>query len=144
MEGADFYEAEQKLVAFVGPVARLLVQKAALATHSEAELYRQLATAIPKETERLTFLKSVNAAPAAQHAAGSAASSPASATSSAPPPASVDKLPPALIDKLCQILTVHLGPIARHVLTREAREAKDRDDLYQRLGARIPTDTESG
>lgn len=127
-------EAEQKLVAFVGPVARLLVQKAALGAHSEAELYQQLAVAIPQETERLTFLKSVNTAPAVQHSARSAANSPAPVTSSV--------LPPELVDKLCQILTVYLGPMARHVVTSEASEANSRDDLYQRLAAHIPSDKE--
>jgi hypothetical protein len=47
-----------------------------------------------------------------------------------------------LVDKWCQILTVYLGPIARYVLVSEARDAKSRDELYQRLGARIPSDKE--
>src|SRR5204862_3882761 len=72
-------QAAQKLLAFVGPVARLLVQKIALGTRSEAELYQRLAVAIPEETERLTFLKSVNAAPAAQDSAHSADNRPDSA-----------------------------------------------------------------
>ena len=132
--GQVFDEAEKKLVAFVGPVARLLVQKAALSANSEAELYQQLAVAIPQETERLTFFKSVSTAPVVEHPARPAASSSTPATSIA--------LPPELVDKLCQILTVHLGPIARHVLISEAHGANSRDDLYQRLAARISSDKE--
>lgn len=127
-------EAEQKLVAFVGPVAGLLVRKVALGAHSEEEFYRQLAVAIPREEERLTFLKSVNAASAVQQPASSSASSSA--------PAILGTLSPDLIDKLCQVLTVYLGPIARHVLISEASEVNSRDDLYQRLGARVSSDSE--
>ena len=128
-------EAERRLAAFVGPVARLLVQKAALGAKNEAELYQQLAVAIPKETERLKFLQGANAAPAASSLAPAYAGS-------APAAAKPSVLSPDLIDKLAPILTTYLGPIARHVLASEAREASSRDDLYQRLGARIPSDKE--
>ena len=123
----------QKLVPFVGPVARVLVQKAALGATGEAELYQQLAVAIPNESERNRFLASVTAASAATQP-GTAAASPAAASSGV--------LTPELINLLSPILTAYLGPIARHVLASEAREAKSRDDLYQRLGARIPSDKE--
>jgi hypothetical protein len=124
----------QKLLAFVGPVARLLVEKAALGTRSEAELYERLAVAIPNATERAAFLKSVNAPPAAQLRAHAVAGSPTPTPSGA--------LPPELFDRICQILTVYIGPVARHVLVRDAREAKNHHDLYERLGAHIPTDKE--
>ncbi len=127
-------QAVKKLMSFVGPVARVLVQKAALNARNEAELYQQLAEAIPKQTDRQKFLKSVDTAPAAQHPVISAAASAAQGNSIA--------LPPESMDKICNILTAYLGPVARHVLISEAREAKSRDDLYQRLGARIPGDKE--
>jgi hypothetical protein len=150
LDAQVLHQAEHKLVVFVGPVARMLVRKAALATDSKVEFYRQLAASIPKENERLAFLESVNIAPVTDHPARSGAGKVTPAPSSVRPPTPSSApaatppspLPPALSDKLCQILTAHLGPIARHVLAREAREAKDRDDLYRRLGARIPTDKE--
>ncbi len=57
-------------------------------------------------------------------------------------PAAANLLPPESVDKLCNILTVYLGPIARHVLISEMREATSREDLYQRLVSRIPSDHE--
>lgn len=127
-------EAEQKLMVFVGPVAKLLVQKAAVGANSEAELYRQLAVAIPRQRERLTFLKSVSTAAAVEQPDRAATSDPTAATSGA--------LSAESVDKLCQILTAYLGPIARHVLISEARKATSSDDLCQRLAARISSDKE--
>ena len=66
----------------------------------------------------------------------------ARADAGGPAPAAANSMPPEAIDNLCNILTVYLGPIARHVLIREMREAASREDLYQRLGARIPDDKE--
>ena len=123
-------QAELELVAFVGPVARLLVEKAAPNARTQTELYQQLAVAIPNEPERLKFLRSVNATPGVGPAAnGNGAAKPG-------------VLPADLVDKLAPILTIYLGPIARHVLASEASAAASKDDLYQRLGARIPGDKE--
>lgn len=48
----------------VGPIARLLVSKAAAAATNEAELYERLAHAVPDATERADFLREalINAA----------------------------------------------------------------------------------
>ena len=127
--------AVQRLAAFVGPVARLLVQKAALAAKGETELYQLLGVAIPKESERQRFLAGAGQTPT---------SAPAAPPPTVAQPAAVAAfaLPADLVDKLSQVLTGYLGPMARHVLASEAREAKSRDELYQRLGARIPSDKE--
>ena len=49
--------AEQRLTEHVGPIARLLVSKAAGAAGNEAELYASLALAIPDAAERANFLR---------------------------------------------------------------------------------------
>lgn len=120
----------QMLVVHVGPVARLLVQKAATSARSEAELYQQVAVAIPVEAERQAFLKGVQAALLAPNV-----SAPSTAQVGSP-------IPPDLLEKLIPALTAHLGPLARYILTSEARSATGRDELYQRLGTHVPSDQE--
>ena len=45
---------------------------------------------------------------------------------------------PTLIEALSQRLTIHLGPIARHLVEDESRGAQDVADLVHRLAVRIP------
>jgi hypothetical protein len=47
-------------------------------------------------------------------------------------------LAPSLIEALAERLTIHLGPIARHVVEDESRRASDAADLARRLAGRIP------
>ena len=41
-----------------------------------------------------------------------------------------------------EVLIAHLGPMARLVVMNESREAKTPEDLFQRLLARIPSESE--
>lgn len=50
---------EQELMLYLGPIARILVQKQAGRTASAIELYQQLASHIPNPEERSTFLKNM-------------------------------------------------------------------------------------
>lgn len=47
----------QELIVYLGPIAKILVRKTAAQVSSLEELYTQLATHIPQESERATFLK---------------------------------------------------------------------------------------
>jgi serine/threonine protein kinase len=49
--------AEQELVRYVGPIARILVKRGLAAAGSSDELWRLLATHIPGEADRQTFLR---------------------------------------------------------------------------------------
>jgi serine/threonine-protein kinase len=49
--------AEQELVRFVGPIARILVKRAAAGAASVDELWSLLATHIPGEADRQAFLR---------------------------------------------------------------------------------------
>ena len=50
-------ETQRSLASFVGPMARVLVDRAAMQARDHAEFYRVLAEAIPTEAERTMFLK---------------------------------------------------------------------------------------
>jgi hypothetical protein len=49
--------AEQELVRYVGPIARILVKRGLATAGSSDELWRLLATHIPDEADRQTFLR---------------------------------------------------------------------------------------
>lgn len=51
---------------------------------------------------------------------------------------------PAFLEQVAKLLTFHLGPLARHIVSREQRGATGRDDLYQRLCERVPDGRERG
>jgi serine/threonine-protein kinase len=57
---------------------------------------------------------------------------------STPPPAGA--LDPGEIERLKQRLAVYLGPIARHLVDRQALRAKTIQELYQALVAEIPSE----
>jgi TIR domain len=72
---------------------------------------------------------------AIDHAAASPAALPVASSVS---PAAASRFAPALIEALSHRLTVHLGPIARHLVEDESRGATDFADLVRRLAGRIP------
>lgn len=47
----------QELIVYLGPIAKILVRKTAAQASSLEEMYKQLATHIPQESERAAFLK---------------------------------------------------------------------------------------
>ncbi len=53
--------AHQKLLAYIGPIAKVVVRRAAKSTSSPAQFYRLLAEQLPVEQERNKFLKEVGA-----------------------------------------------------------------------------------
>ena len=117
--------AGRHLAPHVGPIAPLLVRKAAKQANTESELYTQLAVAIPHAAERERFLKRASMDKAVIAVAPQAAD-----------------FEPEFIDRVATVVAVHLGALARHFVIRDQRGAGDREDLYQCLGARIPNDRE--
>jgi len=53
--------AHQKLLAYIGPIAKVVVKRTAKLTTSPGEFYRLLAEQLPTEQERVKFLKDVGA-----------------------------------------------------------------------------------
>ena len=108
------------------------------------------AASLPLRIARLQFidatgdyalaLQGVKAA--ASRAINHAAAATASPFVPSPGPSSAPRFTPALIDALSQRLTVHFGPIARHLVEDEGRGASDVADLVRRLAARIPQSRE--
>jgi hypothetical protein len=119
-------EAKRQLAAILGPIAEILVDKAARRAASAADLYGQLALNINDEAAREKFLTN--------GAAGSAAASASDISKTA---ARTNAIAPTEIASLAAALTPYLGPIARIVAERESRLCASAEELRGRLAALI-------
>jgi len=125
--------AKARLTGILGPIAAILVDKAAARAGSVSELYALLGEHISNANDRERFVA----------LGGKAAESPKPALASAPPPkAQQSSVPQAETDRLGAMLTPYLGPIAAAVVRRESAEAVSADDLQQRLANLIPNERE--
>ncbi len=127
---------ERRLAAYIGPLARVIVRRAAESALSVGELCSAIAAAIPDPADRASFLA---AAPT-----GSAPEAPAPIAGDrrAPRPAVAApsnqlQLSEAELSQAEHRLARHIGPLAGVLVRKAARAATDRRDFYARLGASI-------
>ena len=123
LEETVLAQAERRLTAIVGPIAHVLVRKAALLARSEAGLYRILASGLDDPAQRTAMLG---------RRVGSTAQPPTNTAepSRAGPEASD-------LDAIVRALNRHVGPIARELVRREGARATSRQDLCSRLAGHI-------
>jgi len=122
---------EQRLAAYIGPLARVIVRRAAETARSPGELCSALAAVIPDPADRASFL-----------AGAPAAVEPKVAVARQPVPAEVvAATSPALAENELAAaerrLASYIGPLAALLVRRAARDARDRQDFYARLSASI-------
>jgi hypothetical protein len=128
-------KAEQDLIPYVGPVAKALVRRAAGRAATTADLYAELATTIPLESERQEFLRR-------------ATDRPKDAPSRSPAPRGGTRnqhtgiFSASVLEQLRHDLTRHLGPIAKLAIDQESGSATSLEDLYLRLGKHLPAGAE--
>ena len=151
--------AEQELARALGPMAKLIVRRAAAQTSDRAELCSILSDQIVDPETRRRFVAAFNnktssaVRGSASGARGSMASSPSSqGRAHTGAPASVPgtthtvgsatlgaPLEQAFIDQISGRLAVYLGPIAQIVTRKAAREAKSRSDFVRRVADNLGT-----
>jgi eukaryotic-like serine/threonine-protein kinase len=136
-------QAAKRLVVYLGPVAKVLVHKAALQANSPAELIQQLMLAIPKEADRLMFQRQMQIE---KHDILSNVASPvnsrslsASSNSNSQMSGSLGSFNQSLLETVRQDLAVYLGPIAKVLVKQAAVNAQTEWDLYEQLAKHIPT-----
>jgi len=134
-------EAE-RLAALIGPVADVVVKRAAGKATTVGDFYARVAQAIPDAGDRDAFLArspmSIETEPgeAAALAARNDTADAAPAGERPPPdPQPSTSRPPddADLARLERLLAEQIGPLARTLLRREAASAADYDDLVARL-----------
>ena len=133
---------EKQLAAFLGPVAKVVVRKAALRARDTEELYALLAENLEREEERKTFLAGrvesrtqFKSASPAEPAAPSAATAPAT-------PAPRTELAREVIDRAAAMLARYVGPIAGVLAKRTAPRADSARALHLLLAQHIETEAD--
>lgn len=114
--------AKAQLTEMIGPIAGILVDKAAARASSIGELYGLLAQRVESEKDRERLIKLAGTPMSPER----------------PPKAAPNKPAPADLERLAALLTPYLGPMASVIARRESAAAASADDLRQRLAARIP------
>jgi serine/threonine-protein kinase len=147
---------EQELARAVGPMARLIVHRAAASTRDREELCSMLSDCIVDPDARRQFVEAFHRSSSGVRSGGPAASAgPASMSrlatdrggaSPSLPGAAVRSgtmasatLDPAFLERVSAQLVIHLGPIAQIVVKKAAREAKGRADLLRRVAESLDT-----
>ena len=118
---------EQKLAAYVGPIARDMVRSAAARAAGLDASCAELAAAVPEGPERESFRRDV--APLLR------ARPPA--VDDEPSHGSIGSFHEPELERAQRTLTQYVGPIARVLVRRAAREASSIDGLWQALSMHI-------
>jgi serine/threonine-protein kinase len=150
---ADVYRrVEERLAARVGPLARVLVRKAAKEAPDFEDLCRRLAAQIPDEGARAAFLAEVLSGPSSSRpsAPGSeaAVSAPAARSGSQPsgPGSSTGpgSFPPAHLAAAEQRLAAEIGPLARVLVKKESKRHEAWSAFVEALAAQVPDEAGRG
>ncbi|MBB5447195.1 MULTISPECIES: serine/threonine-protein kinase [unclassified Paraburkholderia] len=136
---------ERQLATQMGPLASLLVRRAATQANDLPTLGAQLAAALP-DTARLEFeqafarltaglpdMSMVTSSSPGSRVATSAAKVSAVSPASAAGTSADSAIDQASIDAVAVKLAVYLGPIAKMIASREARHAANFDEFVQRV-----------
>lgn len=130
---ATLQAVERELAASIGPVARVLVKRAARAHATLDQLAREIAPSIPDEAARQAFLAKYDGRGGvpAQPEPLDPADAPTRLGDDAP------TLTPNDIDDVTRLLTQEIGPIARVVVKRSAEVCTTRQALCLKVSASI-------
>jgi serine/threonine protein kinase len=127
MSAPELADLEARLSRAIGPIARRLVADAARRYGTVSEIRQALASQIEDPKEREAFFKT---------------SSDVTSTTGSRAPASPIQFDPAALDLLAQALAPYIGPIAKIVVTRAARAARNAEELQNLLAEEIPAATD--
>lgn len=148
----------QRLANVIGPLAKVIVSRAARSAESREKFYQTIASAIPDKADRASFL--AKAPPPPGDAAGSfrsafattferpkspkASKAPRAAPRAAVPPSPAaptptDDAPPSReeLAEVERLLTEYLGPLAHLLVQKEARKAASLQALCTSLAKHI-------
>ncbi len=131
-------QAERFLIETLGPVARVLVRKAALQAGSPVELIEQLMKVLPGEPERLRFQRRMRAIVGGTLTGLGTGAASASVMGSQMSGA-LGSFDQTLLETARRDLAVYLGPIAKVLVKQTAAKTRTLPELYQRLAEHIPT-----
>ena len=123
---------EEKFAAYLGPIARIMVRSAANRGSTLDALCQELAVSVPEGAERDRFRRDV----------ATLLNTKPPALDDAPSHGSIGSLPEAELERAQRALTQYVGPIARVLVRRAARDAQSVEKLWQTLAMHIGQPTE--
>jgi serine/threonine-protein kinase len=129
-KGEELQSIEELLAPYVGPMARVLVRKAAKTTMSGSELVSFLGKDIVDERDRKAFI-------AAAFDKISGRSGSGSTTDRATLNLSQQPIEPAEIEKAASQLAHYLGPIAKVVARKAGTQTRDLKTFYRQLAEQL-------
>jgi eukaryotic-like serine/threonine-protein kinase len=121
----ELTEIEGHLAPIFGPLARIVVKRAALLTQDRAHLCNSLAGSLRSDEERQWFLNQVQG------------TSRVDAPSVPKAVAAIGVITPETQGRTATVLTRYLGPIAPILVKKAAQFAADEPDFYRRVTERI-------
>jgi serine/threonine-protein kinase len=128
---------ERQLAAFIGPVAKVLVKRAAGKTTSVVELYTILAAILEREDDRTAFLAQRTELTQSKAAIPSTSMPQTGSLAATPEVLSPAEITPAAIEKAVRRLAAYLGPIAAVLTRKEAKRATSLRNLYELLAEHV-------
>jgi serine/threonine-protein kinase len=141
-DDTTLHTIERHLADLVGPMARVMVKKAAAKSRDTAELYTLLSESISDPEVREKFVTGMTGATAER----SAINEPATGVRSTLPPQlralsggveALAPLDPEFVEQTTSRLAVYLGPIAKVVTRKAAQEAANRQEFLQRVAGHL-------
>jgi serine/threonine protein kinase len=133
---------EVALARVVGPVARVLVRRAAQVHKDIPALTAALLASIDRPEDREAFARAVTGAGLSALKAGSGTAATDAAAATPLPGATGDDTPPsaAELEHATKLLTMYIGPIARVVVKRASAGGVNRRDFYRQVAQSLDSD----
>jgi class 3 adenylate cyclase len=120
----------------IGPVAKLIVRRAAERAAGEGALLDAVAEHVPAAS-RASFLARRSDLLGTARAAAGSPPVPAPAAPDQPGPQAPQAIGPEVLARVEKMLTVRIGPVARILVRRAANEAASPRDLFEALAGHI-------
>lgn len=142
-DDTTLHTIERQLANLVGPMARVMVKKAAAKSRDTAELYSLLSESISDPELRSQFIAdtagSTGSGAAMNQGVGSSprGTLPPQLRSLAGGGEALAPLDPAFVEQTTSRLAVYLGPIAKVVVRKAARDAANRQEFVQRVAGHL-------
>lgn len=132
-------DIERHLTPILGPMARIVVKRAAALTEDREQLCRSLVEYLHGDEERQRFLRDVSMEPRtatlAPQTAAAAATNPGARST-------IGVITPETQDRTTTVLMRYIGPIAAILVKKTAQSATGEVEFYQRLTERITDESE--
>ena len=139
-DGTMLRVIEKELAVYVGPMARIMVKRAAAKTTDTDELYGMLAKSLERDKDRAAFM--ARKTELMKSRLKVAVPQPAGPLSSAVNPVSPLGITPEAIDHAARMLAAHVGPISGVLAKNAARKADSLQSLYRLLSEHVQNSKE--